>query len=53
MPRGSESEWSDGDEERRILREVTPNDLFYGESVDGHKTSVVPGVTDKVYFTPL
>ena len=36
---------------KNIERSETPDDIF--ESDGGHATSVVPRVTDKVYFTPL
>ena len=39
---------------RRKKNIANSDDIFDGESSDvGHETSAVPGLTDKVYFTPL
>lgn len=38
---------------RRKKNIAGSDDIFDGESDDGHETSAGPGVTDKVYFTPL
>ena len=38
---------------RRKKNIANSDDIFYGESDGGHETSAVPGLTDKVYFTPL
>ena len=40
---------------RRRKKNIANNsdDIFDGESDVGHETSAGPGVTDKVYFTPL
>ena len=38
---------------RRKKNIANSDDIFDGESDAGHETSAVPGLTDKVYFTPL
>ena len=38
---------------KKNIASESPDKIFDRESDDGHEISVVPEVTDKIYFTPL